>query len=76
MFPLVQFTTVIPLPFGALGLGEEVSRQLFQLVHQSSGAVTMIAFRVLQYGAIMVGLGVYLFNRQQARAVANLSALD
>lgn len=74
MFPLVLFTTAIPLPFGALGLGEEVSRQLFQLVQQSSGAVTMMAFRVLQLGVLGVGFCVYLLNSRQVRSLAQVAS--
>jgi hypothetical protein len=70
MFPLVLFTTAVPLPFGALGLSEEVSAQLFRLVHQPSGAVTMMAFRVLLLGVVGVGFAVYLFNQRQARRLA------
>ena len=32
MVPLTLFTMAVPLPFGALGLSEEVGDQLFKLV--------------------------------------------
>jgi uncharacterized membrane protein YbhN (UPF0104 family) len=64
--PLVLFSTAIPLPMGALGVTENVSRGLFELVGHRGGAVAMMAFRVLQYGGGLIALGVYL-REPQAR---------
>ena len=54
MVPLTLFSMAVPLPFGALGLSEEVGQQLFKLVGHPSGALAMMGFRVLMYGG---GLG-------------------
>src|SRR5581483_9945468 len=59
MVPLVLFTMVVPLPGGALGLTEQVSQQLFKLVAHPGGALAMMGFRVLMYGAGMISAGVY-----------------
>jgi uncharacterized protein (TIRG00374 family) len=55
MVPLVIFTGVVPLPFGALGLSEQVSDELFRMIGHPLGGLTMIGFRV-------VGLAVTLVN--------------
>ena len=41
MVPLALFTTAAPIPFGALGLSEGISGQLFELVGQHEGAIAM-----------------------------------
>lgn len=65
--PLVLFTTAVPLPFGALGLAEGVSDKLFGLVGHPSGAVAMMAFRVVTYGGGLVSVLIYLANLRQVR---------
>jgi uncharacterized membrane protein YbhN (UPF0104 family) len=65
--PLVLFTTAVPLPFGALGLTEQVSDQLFGLVGHPGGAVAMMAYRVVMYAGGLVSLAVYLANLRQVR---------
>ena len=54
MVPLTLFTMAVPLPFGALGVSEGVGDQLFKLVGHPSGALAMMGFRVLMYGAGLV----------------------
>jgi len=71
--PLILFTTAVPLPFGALGLSEHVSDQLFKLVNYPGGAVAMMGFRVLMYAGGVVSAIVYLINIQQVRSLAELS---
>jgi uncharacterized membrane protein YbhN (UPF0104 family) len=70
MVPLALFTTAVPLPFGALGLSEQASEQLFKLVHHPSGAVAMMGFRLMMYGGGLVSVIVYLFNLSQVRQLA------
>lgn len=70
MVPLALFTTAVPLPFGALGLTEQISGQLFQMVHHAEGAVAMMAFRVLMYGSGVISACVYLANLRQVRTLA------
>ena len=70
MVPLALFTTAVPLPFGALGLSEGISGQLFELVDQHEGAIAMMAFRILMYGSGVVSAGVYLANLRQVRTIA------
>ena len=67
--PLTLFTTAVPLPFGALGVTEQVSSQLFDLVNHPGGALAMMGFRVLMYGGGLVGAGVYLANLRQVRSL-------
>jgi uncharacterized membrane protein YbhN (UPF0104 family) len=70
MVPLALFTTAVPLPFGALGLSEQVSEQLFKLVQHPSGAVAMMGFRLMMYGGGLVSVIVYLFNLSQIKQLS------
>ena len=69
MVPLTLFSTIVPLPFGALGLSEGVGDQLFQLVGHPSGALNMMGFRVLTYGCGLIAACVYLANLGDVRAL-------
>jgi uncharacterized protein (TIRG00374 family) len=69
MVPLTLFTTAVPLPFGALGLTEEASEQMFRLVSHPGGALAMMGFRVLMYAGALVGALVYLANLRQVRGL-------
>lgn len=68
--PLVLFSTAIPLPFGALGVSENVSAELFRLADYSGGLVAMLAFRTYIYTTAILGAGVYLANLGQVRTLA------
>ena len=63
--PLIFFTMAVPLPFGAIGLGEEVSEQLFMLVAHPGGALVLIGFHVLMYGGAVISAAVYALNVRQ-----------
>jgi glycosyltransferase 2 family protein len=67
--PLTLFSTAVPLPFGALGLSEGVSDQLFRLVEHDGGLLAMMGFRVLMYAGGLVGACVYLANLKEARGL-------
>jgi glycosyltransferase 2 family protein len=69
MVPLTLFTMAAPIPFGALGLSEEVSQQLFKLVAHPSGALAMMGFRVLMYAGGLVGASAYLWKWKEVRAL-------
>ena len=69
MVPLTLFTTAVPLPFGALGLTENISARLFDLVGHPGGALAMMGFRVLMYGGGLLSLSVYLANLRQVRSL-------
>lgn len=73
MAPLTFFTMAVPLPFGALGLTEEVGGQLFKLVGHPSGAVVMMGLRVLMFGCGLEGACVYLVNLNEMRALTALA---
>lgn len=73
IFPLVLFSTAVPLPFGALGFSEGVSDQLFQFVGHPSGAVAMMGYRVLMYGVGMVSMSIYLWNIKSIRELTQQS---
>jgi uncharacterized membrane protein YbhN (UPF0104 family) len=67
LVPLTLFTTAIPLPFGALGLSEQISGGLFRLAGHDGGAVAMMAFRVVMYASGALCLPIYLANLRQVR---------
>ncbi|MGP0066288.1 MAG: lysylphosphatidylglycerol synthase transmembrane domain-containing protein [Isosphaeraceae bacterium] len=69
MVPLTLFTMAVPLPFGALGLTEEVSDQLFMMVGHPSGSLAMIGFRVVMYGSGLIGACVYLAKLKEVRGL-------
>ncbi|AMV36901.1 lysylphosphatidylglycerol synthase transmembrane domain-containing protein [Planctomyces sp. SH-PL62] len=69
MGPLTLFTMAVPLPFGALGLSEGVADQLLKLVGHPSGALAMMAFRVLMYACGLTGAIVYLANLKEVRGL-------
>ena len=71
MVPLTLFTMAVPLPFGALGLTEEASEQLFGLVAHPGGALAMMAFRILMYAGALVGACVYLANLREVRGLTD-----
>jgi uncharacterized protein (TIRG00374 family) len=75
MVPLVLFSTVVPLPFGALGLSEQVSDDLFRLLGHSAGALTMLAYRVVGIAVAGISVSIYLLHSAEvARQRAELSA--
>jgi uncharacterized protein (TIRG00374 family) len=63
--PLIFFTIAVPLPFGAIGLGEEVSEQLFLLVAHPGGALALMGFRMLMYAGALISAVLYLINIRQ-----------
>ena len=67
--PLTLFTTAVPLPFGALGLSEQIGAQLFKMVNHPGGALAMMGFRVLMYAGGLVSVLIYLANIKQVRAL-------
>ncbi len=71
MVPLTLFTMVVPIPFGALGLSEGISDQLFKLVGHPSGALAMMGFRILMFGSGLIGACVYLANLKEIRSLSD-----
>ena len=69
MVPLTLFSSIVPLPFGALGVSEEVGDQLFKLVGHPSGALSVMGFRVLTYGCGLIAACVYLANLGDIRVL-------
>jgi uncharacterized protein (TIRG00374 family) len=69
MAPLTLFTMVVPLPFGALGLSEEVGDQVGKLVGHPGGALAMLGFRVLMYACGLISACVYLANLREVRSL-------
>ena len=65
--PLVLLTLAIPLPFGALGVGEAASAELFTLANYDGGAVAMMGFRVVQYATTLISAAIYAANPSQVR---------
>jgi hypothetical protein len=71
MVPLILLTMVVPLPGGALGLSEQVSQQLFTLAAHPGGALAMMAFRLLMYGAGTISACVYFAQIRQVRSLTD-----
>lgn len=69
MAPLTFFTMAVPLPFGALGLTEEVGGQLFKLVGHPGGALVVMGLRFLALGCGLEAVCVYLANLHEVRAL-------
>lgn len=69
--PMILFSTAIPLPFGALGLGEQIGGGLYEIVNYKGGAVVMMGFRVVMYAGGLLSVAVYLAN---LRVVRDLTA--
>jgi hypothetical protein len=67
--PLTLFSMVVPIPFGALGLSEEVADQLGKLVGHPGGALAMLGFRVLMYACGLISACVYLANLRDVRSL-------
>jgi glycosyltransferase 2 family protein len=67
--PLTLFMQAVPLPFGALGLTENVSDQLFRLVGHPGGAVAMMGYRLLMYAGGLLSAVVYAANARQVRSL-------
>ncbi len=63
-----MFTVIVPLPFGALGLGEQVSDELFRMVGYPMGGLAMMGFRVVSLAVSTVSMSVYLANAQGSRS--------
>jgi uncharacterized membrane protein YbhN (UPF0104 family) len=77
MVPLTLVSMAVPIPFGALGLTEEVGKQLFELVDHPGGALAMIGFRVLMYGGGALCACVYLWKLTEVRELTESArALD
>ena len=68
MVPLVMFSTIVPLPLGALGLGEEVSQELFQMVGHPMGGLAMMGYRVVSLAVSGVSIAVYFANARIDRS--------
>jgi uncharacterized membrane protein YbhN (UPF0104 family) len=69
MVPLSLFSMVVPIPFGALGVAEEVANQLGRLVDHPGGALAMLGFRVLMYACGLISACVYLVNLREVRSL-------
>lgn len=68
--PLILLSTAIPLPFGALGVTEQLSRKLFlDIVGFPSGDIAMLGYRAVMYAGGLISVFVYLANLQQVRTL-------
>jgi glycosyltransferase 2 family protein len=58
------------MPFGALGVTEQVSKTLFQnLVGFATGDLAMLGYRAIMYAAGLISVVVYLANLNQVRTL-------
>jgi glycosyltransferase 2 family protein len=71
MVPLTLVSMAVPIPFGALGVSEEVGKQLFELVGHPGGALAMMGFRILMYGGGTLCACVYLWKLKEVRELAS-----
>lgn len=68
--PLILFSTAIPMPFGALGVSEQIAQGMFgDILNFSGGAIAMLGYRAIMYSAGLVSVLVYLVNIQQVRSL-------
>lgn len=74
--PLVLFTTIVPLPFGALGLSEQVSDELFRMIGHPMGGLAMMGFRVVSLAVSGVSILIYLANAQHLQSFKAKTSLD
>src|SRR5262249_3956299 len=65
MVPLVIVAALVPLPFGDLGLGEQVSDELFRMIGHPLGGLTMIGFRVVGLVVTVVNVLVCLASSRR-----------
>lgn len=72
--PLALFSTAVPLPFGALGVSEQVTDYLFHQVNHPGGAVAMLGYRVIIYAGGLTSVLVYLANARQVRSLREVAA--
>ena len=73
--PLILLSTAIPMPFGALGVAEQVSEKLFSdLLAFSGGAIAMLGYRVVMYLAGLVSVFVYLANLREVHSLHSVEA--
>jgi glycosyltransferase 2 family protein len=70
MVPLVLFTTVVPLPFGALGLSEQVSDSLFRMLGHPMGALVMLGFRLVSLAVGCISITVYMTSGREVPKAA------
>jgi uncharacterized protein (TIRG00374 family) len=55
--PLAMISTALPIPFGAIGVSEEICEKLFESLGGSGGGLTLLIMRfVLFIGSLILGL--------------------
>jgi uncharacterized protein (TIRG00374 family) len=67
MVPLILLTMAVPLPFGALGLSEDVGSHLFGMVRHPSGAIALLGLRLLMVACALESACLYLLRLQEVR---------
>lgn len=65
LIPLGLVANALPLTPGGLGVGEAAFERLFALVGATSGADSLLAWRVLTVVVSLVGVGFYLGGRRR-----------
>ncbi len=58
------------LPGGGLGIAEQISQQLFELVGYQNGAFVMVGYRVARLGAEVLAALVYILQRSRTPIVS------
>ena len=75
MVPLITLSSMLPLPFSALGFSEQVSEELFRMLGHPAGALSMLGFRMVGLAVTGVSLVFYILHtREAARQRAELPA--
>jgi uncharacterized protein (TIRG00374 family) len=75
MVPLIILSSMLPLPFSALGFSEQVSEELFRMLGHPAGALAMLGFRLVGLSVTGVSVVYYiLHSRETARERAEISA--
>lgn len=77
--PFVFISTALPLPYGALGVAEEVAEQLLRIDGVAGGGIIMIAYRCTQTASTCLlamfetAAGLFRRNHATQRAIGGLS---
>jgi hypothetical protein len=65
--PWVFLSTVLPLPFGALGVTEQVSEELFKALGDRGGGIGTLTYRVTLFASTLMLVSLWLVVRRAFR---------
>jgi len=79
--PLAMISTALPIPFGAIGVGEQICEELFHSLGSAGGGLSFFVFRfALLTSSVLLGLiwvvARYVFNRRKKGKRLSLASHD